>query len=57
VAEGRYGPVREWMRACLDWLGEHPARRLPFGPDGDSVDVIREAARITIASVERTDDE
>ncbi len=44
-----YGPVTEWMQACLDWLGEDSSRRLPFGDDGDALVVIRESARITMA--------
>jgi hypothetical protein len=41
-------PIGDWRDACLEWLREVEGRQLPFGEFGDSVDVIRESARIKI---------
>ena len=46
-------PVGEWRRACLQWLREVDGRRLPFGEYGDSVDLIRESARIKMELARR----
>ena len=32
-----------WKEGCLQWLEEHPGRRLPFGEHGDATDVHRMA--------------
>ena len=46
-------PVGEWHRACLQWLREVDGRPLPFGEYGDSVDLIRESARIKMELARR----
>ena len=46
-------PIGQWRRACLEWLREDPGRQLPFGEFGDSVDVIRESARIKLELARR----
>jgi hypothetical protein len=35
------GDPSAWGEECLRWLDNHPGRRLPFGPYGDRIDVIR----------------
>jgi hypothetical protein len=46
-------PVGQWRTAALAWLREDPGRQLPIGTFGDSVDVIRESARIKIEQAKR----
>lgn len=46
-------PVGEWLRACLEWLREADGRQLPFGDSVDSVDLIRESARIKMELARR----
>lgn len=41
--------VREWSRACLDWLAADPGRALPFGQNGDAIDALNEAGRYSRA--------
>jgi hypothetical protein len=48
-------PVGDWRAAALAWLREDPGRRLPLGQYGDSVDVIRESARIKLEQARRAD--
>ncbi len=33
--------LRDWRRACLEWVKEHPGQSLPFGEHGDVIDVLR----------------
>ncbi len=42
--------VRAWKTACLAWLDEDPARRLPFGEYGGPLDVLRESVRLRRAA-------
>jgi hypothetical protein len=46
-------PVDDWRNACLQWLREAEGRQLPFGEYGDSVDLIRESARIKLELAKR----
>ena len=46
-------PLGAWRNACLKWLREIEGRQLPFGEYGDSVDVIRESARIQMERARR----
>jgi hypothetical protein len=46
-------PLGAWRNACLQWLREVEGRQLPFGEYGDSVDVIRESARVQMELARR----
>jgi hypothetical protein len=49
--------IRAWRRAAVEWLNEHPGKRIPVGPHGeagDQLDCFRESLRLMGAYASRS---